>query len=287
MRTLRHAFLNAKGLHFMTLWEVTMNAYLYAAGRRMAAGLKGRFEILSGIAARYVEVLAIVFLWKWVYRKRESLYGMSEAQMSTWVILAAGLTVFYSMQVHLKIRDEIKRGGPGFLYPCSLPGIYLAEDLGRAVTGLPMRCIPVVLLGGLTFGLIPPVGERELMLAACFVAAGWLMIWILYAIVGTASCWLMELGELGVALAVLIAFLSGSMLPLEFFPQPVREALFRLPFHYAFQTPLSLYLGRITPEEGLWQLGAMLAWILLLLCVLKLVWESARKKLQGNRGFGR
>ena len=125
----------------------------------------------------------------------------------------------------------------------------------------------------------------ELLLAACFAAGGWLMIWILYAIVGTASCWLMELGDLGVALAVLIAFLSGSMLPLEFFPQPVREVLFRLPFCYAFQTPLSLYLGRITPEEGLWQLGAMLVWILLLLCVLKLVWESARKKLQGYRGF--
>ena len=156
-----------------------MNAYLYAAGRRMAEGLKGRFEILSGIAARYVEVLATVFLWKWVYRKRESLYGMNEEQMIAWMILAAGLTVFYSMQVHLKIRDEIWRGGPGFLYPCSLPGMYLAEDLGRAVTGLPVRFIPVVLLGGLTFGLIPPAREKELLLAACFAPGGWRMIWIM------------------------------------------------------------------------------------------------------------
>lgn len=264
-----------------------MSAYLYAAGRRMAAGLTGRFEILSGIAARYVEVLATVFLWKWVYRKRESLYGMNEEQMSAWMILAAGLTVFYSMQVHLKIRDEIKRGGSGFLYPCSLPGMYLAEDLGRAVMSLPVRCVPVALLGSLTFGLLPPAGEKELLLAACFAAGGWLMIWTLYAIVGTASCWLMELGDLGVPFSVLTAFLSGSMLPLEFFPRPVREALLRLPFRYAFQTPLSLYLGRITPEEALWQLGEMAVWIVLLLCVLKLAWESARRKLQGDRGFGR
>lgn len=267
--------------------EVKMNAYLYAAGRRMTAGLKGRFEILSGIAARYVEVLATVFLWKWVYRKRESLYGINEEQMSAWMILAAGLTVFYSMQVHLKIRDEIGRGGLGLLYPCSLPGIYLAEDLGQAVTCLPVRAFPVVLLGGLAFGLIPPAGEMELLLAACFAAAGWLMLWTLYAIVGTASCWLMELGDLGVPFSVLTAFLSGSMLPLEFFPRPVREALLRLPFRYAFQTPISLYLGRIAPEEGLWQLGEMLAWILLLLCVLKLMWESARRHLQGGRGFWR
>ena len=261
-----------------------MRAYFYLAERQMAAGFSRRFEILAQIAGGYVEILAAVFLWEWVFRERESLHGMSGMQMRSWVILSAGLTVFYSVQVHLRMRREAFRRGLSALSPCSAAGLHLARDLGNAAVNLSVKSLPLMVLGGLSFGLLPPAGTAELLLALCGAAAGYLMIWLMYAIVGASSCWLMGLGDLGVALTVLIAFLSGSLLPLEFFPQPVQSVLSWLPFRYAFQTPLSLYLGKMTVPEGIRQLAAQAVWILLLYLAGKLLWDGGQKRLSEENG---
>ena len=47
-----------------------MRAYFYLAERQMAVGFSRRFEILAQIAGGYVEILAAVFLWEWVFRER-------------------------------------------------------------------------------------------------------------------------------------------------------------------------------------------------------------------------
>jgi ABC-type uncharacterized transport system permease subunit len=83
---------------------------------------------------------------------------------------------------------------------------------------------------------------------------------------------------------VLLQFLAGQTLPLEFFPGIFREALEWLPFKGIAHTPMSLYLGRFSRTQAFHELVLQSAWtaVLLLLCVW--AWSAARRRLTTHGG---
>ena len=61
-----------------------------------------------------------------------------------------------------------------------------------------------------------------------------------------------------------IRLLSGSIIPIWFFPAGVAKVLSCLPFVYIYQLPLSIYIGRGDRVEHLWQMQIQFVWLLVL-----------------------
>ena len=258
-----------------------MGAYLYKAKTQILVGLTYRFEVFATLLARYIQIVATVFLWQCVYAAKPSIKGMTKEQMITWTILAAGLSVIFTTQVQNNIRKGVVKGDIAveLIRPCNLMGMYFAQDAGSMVVNILMRFIPTVLLGGITFGIMLPVSGANFILCMISIVAGYVIMWLLFAITGAFAFWAMELGNLTWAVSTLISILSGNLVPLYFFPEPMQRVLAWLPFQYTYQTPLALYVGKITWAEGIEQIFIQLLWIVLLFGVLSFLWSKIRKNI--------
>ena len=73
--------------------------------------------------------------------------------------------------------------------------------------------------------------------------------------------------------------LSGAMIPLWFFPEWLRNAMYCLPFVYMYQEPLSIYIGKYTPAECLIKLGIQLAWLVGLAVIFMFAQKRATSRV--------
>lgn len=258
-----------------------MGPYFYKVKMQILVQLTYRFEVFATLAARYVQIVATIFLWKCVYGGQQEINGLTQEQMITWTILSAGLSTVYSCSVQEAIRNGVRQGSVAIelIRPCSLLGQYLAQDVGSMVVNLLIRVVPVVVLGGLTFGLTAPADGIRLLLCAISVVFGYLILWLMYALVSMFTFVALELGDMDVVLRTVIEILSGSLVPLWFFPQAIQRILAWLPFQYTFQTPLGLYIGKISAAEGMVQIRIQMIWILFFFACLNGIWAMVRKNI--------
>ena len=105
------------------------------------------------------------------------------------------------------------------------------------------------------------------------------MYFLLWLITGMISFWV---GEMPWASPVHLRFhlvFLGEHHPPWIYPSWLRQVADVLPGRFAFDLPLSLYIGRITPAQGLAGLGMEMAWIGCLALGAYGVWRAGIRKL--------
>ena len=84
---------------------------------------------------------------------------------------------------------------------------------------------------------------------------------------------------------IILMFFSGALIPLQFFPEAVRNVLFWLPFQAVFHTPLMMVTK---PDSGLATFLPMLAvqafWVIALVILSRLFYNQAIKVLRISGG---
>lgn len=256
-------------------------AYLYKLKLQIQVCLTYRFEVFADIVTHFILILANVFLWNCVYSDQQNISGVGREQMITYSVLSACLAVMYQCGIQGSLNKDVREGNVALLLmkPIHLLGAYLAEDIGRIVVKTVSVSLPVFLLGLIILPVQPPVSLRVLPLILISYCLGFLILWLLGALVSMFAFVTMELGSMGVVKDTIVAILSGSMIPLWFFPAGIEKMLMMTPFPYTYQLPLGLYIGRIGIREGLRQIGIQALWALLLGGLVALAWMKAKRKV--------
>ena len=83
---------------------------------------------------------------------------------------------------------------------------------------------------------------------------------------------------------MVIAFLSGSLLPLSFFPKTFGKILSYSPFAGLAQNPVLILMGGMDFLSALKCIGLSLGWWILLELLGKLLFNSASKKVTVQGG---
>lgn len=261
-------------------------AYLYKLKLQMQVYLTYRFEVFASILTRFLLIIANVFLWNCVYTDQTSIAGVNREQMITYSVLSACMSVFYQCGVQSAMNQDVRKGGIAIamMRPFHLLPAYFADDLGAILVRTMCVSAPMLGIGFLFLGVQLPVTFQ----AACLVVAssllGLLIMWFLSALVGMFAFVTLELGNMGVVKDSLVAILSGSMIPVWFFPEGFQRVLMRTPFPYTYQTPLGLYIGQISVAEGVGQIGIQALWAGLLSVLVILVWRRIQEKVMVQGG---
>ena len=256
-------------------------AYLYKLKLQIQVYLTYRFEVFANIVTHFILILANVFLWNCVYTDQKNISGVGREQMITYSVLSACLGVMYYCGIQNSMNRDVREGNIALLLmkPIHLLGAYFVEDIGTIVVQAVSVSLPVFLLGVLLLPVQPPVSFRVLPLILVSYFLGFLILWLLSALVGMFTFVTMELGNMGVVKNSIVAILSGSMIPLWFFPEKIEKVLMMTPFPYTYQLPLGLYIGKIEVQEGLRQICIQVLWMLLIGGCVALAWKKAKNKV--------
>jgi len=84
---------------------------------------------------------------------------------------------------------------------------------------------------------------------------------------------------------ILVTVLSGALIPLQFFPDAMRNVLFWLPFQAIYHTPLML----VTKPDQSWEilltmLSIQFIWVVVLFAATQLFYNQAIKVLRIGGG---
>jgi len=258
-----------------------MSVYFYKMKLRMLVYLTYRFEVFAALATRFILILANVFLWNCVYSGQTAISDVSREQMITYSVLSACLSVLYQCGIQSALSNDVRGGNVAILLirPYHLLAGYFWEDVGTILVKAFTIALPIVVVSSIFLPVLGPVSAGVLLLSALGGLCGFLILWLLSALVSMFTFVTLELGNMGVVKDTVVAILSGSMIPIWFFPEGAERFLMMTPFPYTYQTPLGLYIGKISPEEGAGQILIQLCWVVVLGAVVSYVWRKVQKKV--------
>ncbi|HZG78417.1 MAG TPA: ABC-2 family transporter protein [Paenibacillus sp.] len=253
---------------------------------RIQTNLAYRFEVFASVGTNLVLLIASVFLWQTAYRGIDQVHATSMQDMVTYTILSVMLASSFVCGVQNTIYTKIREGqiATDFYRPIPLLACYLADDLGDMLSSFATKALPLFAIAALFFGPPLPASFTALVLFLPSCLLSYCILWLLSALVGLIAFWVMEIGNMGMVKDAIVRVLSGSLVPLWFFPESVQTISRYLPFQYTYQTPLGIYIGATGPAEALQAMAVQAAWIGVLLAGLALFWKKTKTKtlIQGG-----
>jgi ABC-2 type transport system permease protein len=260
-----------------------MKKYLFAAWIAFRTATVYRAEVVLSVLSTLFTLAVQVFLWKSLYASSPDAMGVSGDAMATYFIIGSAITLFLrNADTTWQVSQDVKKGTitTSLCRPVPYPLQTLAGAAGGCLFSLLFAAVPLAAAGALLFHIQGPASPVAAVLAVVVVLAALLMYFLLWLITGMIAFWV---GEMPWALPsfinAIIWFFSGSTIPLWIYPPWLRRVADVLPGRFAFDLPLSLYIGRITPAEGLAGLGMEMAWIGCLALGAYGVWRAGIRKL--------
>ena len=255
-----------------------------------------KFHMITWLIVTAFQVLSVFFLWVAVYKNSPHavINGYTFKEMISFMVM---INIFnyiafdgYTGDV---ISDEVSDGtiANSFIKPISYRVRFMATNLGVlgakiVVFGLPMFTISYVIFALLGFIVIESIGTFLLSLLLFLIAlilASMLYDAISY-IFGVLSFYTTAYFGLYMLKETTIQFLSGTLVPLAFFPAGMYKVLRYLPFAGMAENPVLILLMRDSPLVALQKIAIAIAWLVTIELFGALLFRHASKKVTVGGG---
>ena len=226
-------------------------------------------------------IYSYAYLALWEVRPDAGGYDSADAVTYVWLGQALLMTVaLWGGGTTDDLADRIRTGDVASdLYrPVGLVPWYLAGDLGRAAYHFLTRGLAPTVVGFALFDLVVPTATA----AAAFLVSLVLAVTTSFAIRFLVACsafWLLDQSGVKMLSGFLALFMSGMVLPLVLFPEPLRSIALASPYASFLQTPADIWLGQRAGWEVVTGLGVQAAWIVALLAVCQAVLVAATRRV--------
>jgi ABC-2 type transport system permease protein len=181
----------------------------------------------------------------------------------------------------LEIADTIRSGAiaSDLAKPISYYGFWLSRDLGRAAYHTLYRWLPCVLMGLVFFHTRLPGGVVAWLAFAFSFLLAIVLSFCLRFMINVIGFWTTDVrGIMGMVL-LFVNFLTGFLVPLEFFPPALRAILVQLPFAGMISIPVNIFLEQARGTDLLILLGRQLLWVVVFIAAAQLLLRAATRKL--------
>ena len=251
-----------------------------------------RFNIVIWFIITMLEVSCLVFLWFAVYQSSKGgidsvINGFTYKEMIAYVVLTTifGFITFNNESLWT-INQDIKNGTIGnfLIKPISYRGKFVASNIGAflmmtVLFGLPLYAISLGVLFGI--GFLPIASGWDVvfhlgLFVISSILANLLNDAIAY-IFGILCFYTSAAWGLNALKTTIISFLSGTLIPIVFFPGVFKDIVSYMPFAGMSQNPVLILMMKYSYLECGKVILIALGWLVLLEVIAKLLFNHAIK----------
>ena len=263
-----------------------LTTYLYVYKVQILKSLAYKFDVYGNIIMQTIIMIATAFFWKALFKNAESMGGVSVDTMLTYTVISSMISVVLITNVEWRITESVQTGAIAIdlMRPVNIFGVFFAENLGSVTALFFQNLLPIFIIGSLFIKLPAPRSASEFMLFLISLVLAFFINWYLSVIFGMFSFKVIEMSALIQVKKHLVRLLSGSMIPLWFFPNWLRSVLEILPFPYIYQLPLSIYVGHYTSESLVRGLLIQILWVMALFIIETRLEKQAIKHVMVQGG---
>lgn len=188
-----------------------------------------------------------VSLWSAVYGSNETVInGFNLTQMLQYHAWSLIVVLMAQSSNGVNLAEDIRMGriSKYLVYPFNFWEFHSASFLSFQSIQFVISLITLMILSSLQ--VIHVTNTTNLitgLIYSSFVGFFWFSVQ--YA-VGLMAFWLEETWTLRVIFQVMVNFLSGAIIPLDFFPQWAKDLLYWTPFPSLTYTPIKIFMGDFT-----------------------------------------
>ncbi|HLJ35029.1 MAG TPA: ABC-2 family transporter protein [Ktedonobacteraceae bacterium] len=205
-------------------------------------------------------------------------YNVTDTLRYTWLEQALLMVVvpfgWYDLMLTIRTGAVVS----DLSKPCDFYWYWFSREFGRSAYYLLLRGLPIYLAGILLFGIgIPSNVQQWLVFALSITLSTFVGIAYRYLFNLTAF-WVVEARAMYTLGLTLAQFLTGSYVPLLFFPSWLLAIVTWLPFNAFMNIPTQMFVGNLPTTTLLFDLFLQIAWgTLLTLGVRALTTVAARR----------
>ncbi|HEY3320215.1 MAG TPA: ABC-2 family transporter protein [Planctomycetota bacterium] len=261
-------------------WEFARSSFLVMLAHRV--------RYVLGVVNYMVYVTVNYYLWDALFAadptRQKATWTLAQMQTYVavnWVVRSA----YYSNSDNI-IAARINKGEitTDLLRPTSLLVQFYGSALGEVFFRTIFMAAPVLALALFFFNLQLPASPLHGVLFGYSVILAFHIFFAVNFMTGLCAVYTEKLQGFLWAKFMLLQFLSGLLLPLEFFPAPLRAVFDALPFKGMAYTPMSIYLGRLD-GAALWrELALQTGWTIALMLLCSWHWMMVRRRLSSLGG---
>ena len=263
-----------------------MKKYLYVIKTQIIKSMTYEFNVYGNIIMQTIIMITSAYFWRALYKGRGMVGDVDADSMLTYVVISSLLSVLLITNVERRIQTSVVKGtvATDMMKPVNIFGVYFAEDIGNIIALIFQNMLPILIIGALMIKVPRMADIRDLPLLIISVAESFLINWLIAALFGMIAFTAVNIDALIQVKKHLLRLLSGSIIPIWFFPQGVARVLQSLPFVYIYQLPLSIYIGRGDRAQHLGQMRIQSLWLVILAGLFFYAQNRAARKVMVQGG---
>jgi ABC-2 type transport system permease protein len=256
-------------------WEFARSSFLIMLAHRVRYMI-GVINYMTYVAVNY-------YLWEALFAvdPTGSRAGWNLDQMRTYVSVNWIVRSAYFSNSDNVLAARINKGEitSDLLRPTSLLLQFYGSALGESLFRAIFMAAPVLVLALFVFNIMPPADVEHGTAFAYSVLLAFHIFFAVNFLTGLLAVFTEKLQGFLWAKFMLLQFMSGLLLPLDFFPEPVRIVFQALPFKDLAYTPMNIYLGRVNGDAMYSVLLQQTLWTFALIVCCEWMWRRVRRRL--------
>ncbi len=262
------------------------NPYMQVYKMQIIRSLTYKFDVYGNIIMQSIIMLAGAFFWKALFAGNDSVQGVGVDDMLVYTVVSSMISVVLTTNVERRISTSVSKGtiAIDMMRPVDIYKVFLAENMAGVTTLIFQNLIPILVIGSLFIKVPTPASVEAMGFFFISLFMSFCINWFMAVIFGMVSFKVINMDALIQVKKHLIRLLSGSIIPIWFFPEGLRQLLSFLPFVYLYQLPLDIYIGRYTYESLTRGLFVQALWVLVLYMMFAFFKKKAQNKVMIQGG---
>jgi len=256
--------------------KALMELYAQQFKTTMAAMFQYRASLFIWMIGQVLEPLVYLIVWTIVSNSSGGSVGSYTTKefAAYFIVLMLVNQVTYTWIMY-EFEYRVREGTLSFALLKPVHPIHsdIADNVSSKLITLPMMIVIAVGLAvAFHASISPPLWAIGVFIPSLLLA--FLVRFLLEWTLAQAAFWTTRVSAINQTYFVLLLFLSGQIAPLALLPQPVQIVAAILPFRWLISFPVEVLLGQHTPVEALMGLGAQVAWLIVSIVLVRVVWRA-------------
>ncbi|EKQ52245.1 MULTISPECIES: ABC-2 family transporter protein [unclassified Clostridium] len=261
-----------------------LKTYLPFAINVFQRKLSYRADAVIFILGQAVMLAVTYYLWKAVYGSSQNniMNGFSLNEMIIYILISFITSLVISADILQDMYREVKDGSIAInlIRPISYEKRMIFQGLGNIMYNFIVIFVAsFIVITILYYKYTGSINLVNIMFYFVSAVLGMLInLYYRYAF-GLLSFKITNMWGLSQMMGAVSELLSGTLIPLVFFPKAVQGIFSFFPFSSMIYTPTMIYLGKLTGAELIKEIAVQVAWLIILVVIARVMWNTLIKKI--------
>lgn len=267
-----------------------MKKYIAFFRLRFAMGLQYRSAALAGMVTQFVWGAMEILVFHAFHETGADAFPMSLSATASYVWMQQAFLAFFMVYfMENELFDAIKDGNIAYelCRPVHIYDMWFARSIANRASRAALRCAPILLVAAFLpkpYGISAPADLKHFLLFLLTMFLGILAVVAFCMIVYGLTFFTFSPEGLRIFFYSVTEFFTGAVIPLPFFPDPIRRIMEYLPFAAMQNVPLRIYSGSMTDAEMLRAAGLQVFWLIVMILFGRLLFSCAERRVTVQGG---